>query len=252
MTGRASKAAIAVSTVKNEAAASSQADTQDKAYVLSKKEFTNASYGFYDDESRASAEGSQSQFTRTPGNLGIQLVTVAGLMDVWGSAMELPGYIGSLGSSPVLRLNEANVLLTTPAGSTVPARIEAPRATDENVWKLTLLDASRAFDAKAVSRNGNRVVVEYTSGATEGSQVSALIERTDGSKTVVSGYGTAPFEGALRHRGLGSGFRLAPEPFCVCAPPFPSFANGTPPVLHSADSPSTVRLPCGPSAPGVP
>lgn len=205
----ADKAAIATSTIKNEAAGSPQADTQDKVYVLSKKEFANASYGFYDDASRASAEGSQSQFTRTPGNLGIQLVTVSGLMDVWGSAMELPGYTDSLGSSPVLCLNEANVLLTTPAGSDIPSGIQAPRTTDENVWKLTLLDSSRAFDAKAVSRNGNRVVVEYTSGATEGSQVSALIERTDGSKTVVSGYGTVAARAAAKGKAafdLPAGF----------------------------------------------
>ncbi len=184
------RGAIAVSIIDNETAGLPQARTEDNVYVLSKNEFQKKGYGFYDDTSRSSAAGSQSQFTRTPGNLGIQLVTVDGLMEVWGSPMEMPGYVGSLGSSPVVRLKAENVLLTTPVASAVPSKIEAPVQTQDNVWKLTLVDPSRAFDAKAQAKNGSRVIAGYTSGATDASQISALVVRSDGSKQTVRGYGT--------------------------------------------------------------
>ena len=112
-------------------------------------------------------------------------------MDIDGQPLVLPGHIGMIGASPVTKLDSSKVLLTTPAGSDVPAKLTAPQKTDDNVWKLTLIDASKTLNAKATGIRGNFLTVEYSGNNAEGAQLSAIVVRNGDYKTgELLAYGT--------------------------------------------------------------
>lgn len=156
--------------------------TQDKVFALSIQDYRNKAYGFVSNESRAAKE--ISLLTRTTDE-SMSFMTMVLIVlpdgDLESSYNITMPYTPNLGVQPSITLDPSKVLLTTPASAAAPSGIQKPLATEDNAWKLTLINDAWKFDASSPRVDGEKISVEYAANASPSGRMSrsAALDQDD-------------------------------------------------------------------------